>query len=97
MKILYICSMVSAAAILPAAAFAQTNTANASASDAKYCAALSHQYQKYVSSAEDRHPQGTPANVTAAMTKCQSGDAASAIPVLENALKDQKVDLPPRS
>ena len=36
-------------------------------------------------------------NVAEAMSKCQSGDTASAIPVLEKALTDQKIALPPRS
>jgi hypothetical protein len=83
--------IVSMSLVWPVVASAQSKE-----SDATYCTALSHDYQKYVSSAEDRHPQGTPADINAAMAKCQSGDTASAIPVLENALRNQKINLPPR-
>jgi len=83
MKIQLASLIIGASLVLPATAFAQSS----------YCEALSHQYQKYVGSAQDRHPQGTPADITAAMSKCDT-DSASAIPVLENALKNAKIDLP---
>jgi hypothetical protein len=84
MKIQLVSLIVGVSLALPVAAFAQSS----------YCDALSHQYQKYVGSSNDRRPQGTPPDVATAMSKC-STDSASAIPVLERALKDAKIDLPP--
>ena len=77
---------------LPIAAFAQSGTA-----DATYCSALSDDYERYVLGREERrgHHDSTPL-VALAMTKCQT-DAASAITVLEKALTDAKIPLPPRS
>jgi hypothetical protein len=91
MKNLNMCLVAVAALAMPAAAFAQSNTA-----DANYCKLLSHEYDKYVSSNQDKRPRAAPANVSEAMSKCDSG-TASAIPVLEKALTDQKIALPPRS
>jgi len=91
MKILTLCIVAGVSFAAPGLAFAQ------SGSDSTYCTALSHQYTKYVSNPNDKNPMGTPADVGSAMGKCQSADASSAIPVLEKALKDQKVPLPPRS
>ncbi|HTR84787.1 MAG TPA: hypothetical protein VMI56_09925 [Reyranella sp.] len=84
MKIQLVSLIVGVSFALPVSAFAQSS----------YCDALSHQYQKYVGSQNDRRPQGTPPDVATAMSKCSS-DSASAIPVLEQALKNAKVDLPP--
>jgi hypothetical protein len=92
MKTLDTCLIVGMALAMPVAAFAQSNTA-----DATYCTELSHKYQKYVSSDQGKRPRPAPANVAEAMSKCQSGDTASAIPILEKALTDQKIALPPRS
>ena len=63
--------------------------ASAQSTDAQYCGKLS---------AEIRRVTGTgsaPDTVSAAMTKCSS-DPASAIPVLEQHLKNNKVTLPSR-
>jgi hypothetical protein len=91
MKTLTMCLVTAAALAMPVAAFAQS-----SAADAKYCGLLSHEYQKYVSSDQDKRPHAAPANVTDAMSKCPT-DATSAIPVLEKALTDQKITLPSRN
>ena len=70
---------------LPFAASAQ------SASDVAYCNKLSATYRSTVAST------ATPdATVPEAMSKCSSSPATS-IPVLEKALKDNKVTLPSRS
>jgi hypothetical protein len=84
--------IASIALALPIAAFAQSNTA-----DANYCSALSDDYERYALGRQEHkgHRDTTP-NVALAMTKCQS-DTAAAIPVLEKALTDAKVPLPPRS
>lgn len=75
---------------LPVAAFAQS-------SDAQYCSALSAKYEKYLdmNSRTGRQPQSLDAKV--AVEKCKAGDSASAIPVLEKALNDAKIELPPRT
>jgi hypothetical protein len=69
---------------LPVAAFAQS-------ADAKYCQALADLYR--TTSAHDATPN---AEVPIAVAKCQAGDT-SGIPVIEKALKDAKVELPPRN
>lgn len=70
-------------------AFAQSN-------DTKYCNALSASYDQYVESSGGRGGKQAPmANVETAKSKCQS-DPASAIPVLEGVLKDNKISLPSR-
>jgi len=71
--------------------------ASAQQADAAYCAKLGQAYQKYVGDNEAQHRgQQRDATVTAAITKCGT-DSASSIPVIEKALKDAKVDLPPRT
>lgn len=83
-------SMVVCAIVLaPAAAWAQM-------SDAAYCSALSDKYQKYTSDNSMQH-RGANRNVSAdtAMAQCSSKPGDS-IPVLEQALKDAKLDLPKR-
>jgi hypothetical protein len=75
--------IVCASIALPFAAFAQS-------ADAKYCEALSVEYRK-INTASD---SGAAAD---AMANCKAGNTAAGIPVLEKALKDQKVSLPPRT
>ena len=74
-----------AALALPVIALAQS-------ADAKYCHDLAQLYRKY------RLNQNLPsAEVPAAIAKCEAGDTAAGIPVLEKYLRDQKISLPPRS
>ena len=76
--------VISAGIVLPFTAFAQT-------SDADYCNKLSATYRSVVMG------NATPdATGPAALSKC-STDPASAIPILEKALKDNKVTLPTRT
>ena len=84
-----LCLITSAAIALPQFSFAQTN-------DAKYCAALSEKYDSLIDTAGSKGGSATPPDITTAMGKCKS-DPASAIPVLEKALKDKKITLPPRT
>ena len=75
---------IAAGIALPFAAVAQS-------SDVDYCNKLSATYRSVVMN------NATPdATVPAAMSKC-SNDPASAIPILEKALKDNKVTLPTRT
>lgn len=66
---------------LPVAAFAD---------DASYCNALSSAYRDYARSGQ------IDTNAAAAMSQCNS-NPASAIPVLEKILKDNRVALPTRT
>jgi len=68
---------------LPMAAFAQAN-------DVTYCKALATKWRT-----EAKHDDPN-AVVATAVSKCDS-DAKSSIPVLEKALTDAKVPLPPRT
>ena len=81
-------SVLVVAAALPTVAGAQS-------ADAKYCSALSDKYQTYAQDNGGKSHNAPPAEVASAMSKC-STDAASAIPVLEGALKAAKVSLPAR-
>ncbi|MBV8190558.1 MAG: hypothetical protein JOY64_32055 [Alphaproteobacteria bacterium] len=79
------------ALLLPAAAFAQM-------SDADYCRALTQRYQTLVESVERGHnPQPPPVDAQAAIEQCKAGNTAAGIPVLEQKLRNAKVDLPKRS
>ena len=68
---------------LPFAAVAQS-------SDAAYCETLSRLYAREVGS----NPGS--GDVPIAVAQCKAGNTAAGIPVLEKALKDAKVSLPPR-
>ena len=74
---------------LPSAAFAQSN-------DAKYCQALSDKYDAYLNMGQNRGAQPQSVDARVALEKCKAGDTAAGIPPLEKALKDAKLDLPPR-
>lgn len=78
------------------AALALPVTASAQAGDAGYCQALSTKYQRYVLNKGGAGKMATPnISVEAAIGKCGS-DPAGSIPVLEKALTDARLDLPPR-
>jgi hypothetical protein len=72
--------------------------ASAQASDAVYCKALGEKYQTYVSNMQSgRSPMPESPDVRIAMDQCKTGNTAAGIPVLEQKLRNAKVDLPPRS
>jgi hypothetical protein len=77
-----------------AVAFALPASAVAQMEDAQYCTALTNKYLLYVSSSLDRRPRPPPADVSTAMSKCSS-DAQASIPVLEKALRNAQIALPP--
>jgi hypothetical protein len=64
-------------------------TAASLMSDSDYCKALSATYRRYRSTQLDEA-------AAAAMGKCETADAARAIPVLEKSLTDMRVPLPAR-
>src|SRR5213079_2279455 len=79
-------------ATLPAAVGAQT----ASREDLRYCAAMSELYKRYIGTSQyDRRPRN---DVTGdqAVAQCEAGNAAAAIPVLEQKLRNNGFTLPPR-
>jgi hypothetical protein len=86
--------------VLPAIAFMVTSLCIASAnaqtmSEKDYCHALITALQEGLPG-----PHGVlqPDNATAvAIAQCQEGDSESAIPVLEQQMRDRKINLPPRS
>ncbi len=66
-------------------------------SDKAYCNALSATYDRYVTNPNmGRGNQRLTASIGQAQAQCASNPAAG-IPVLEKALKDARIDLPPRS
>ena len=78
--------------LLPGVALAQQPN------DTAYCSALAQKYQRYIGQNEGKRGTRNPdASVTKAVGQCTSGQAANAIPVLEKALQDAKLDLPPRT
>ena len=82
--------VVSAAVMLPAVAMAQM-------SDADYCNALAQRYQTYISNtATGRNPASPSADAQNAIAQCKAGNTVGGIPVLEQKLRDAKVDLPKR-
>jgi hypothetical protein len=82
---------MSAALLVPAAAFAQT-------SDADYCRALTQSYETYASQIQSgRAPEQIPVDAKTAIEQCKAGNTAAGIPVLEQKLRNAKVDLPKRS
>jgi hypothetical protein len=64
--------------------------ANANMSDAEYCAALSAKYRAYRTSQIDEEAAG-------AMARCEAGDPAAGIPILEKNLTQAKISLPVRT
>jgi hypothetical protein len=68
----------------------------AQSSDAAYCRALVAKYEAFLDQNPrlGASPQGLDANV--GVEKCKTGDTAG-IPAIEKALKDAKLDLPPRN
>ena len=81
-------------AALPVAASAQTG----SRSDLAYCQALSETYVRFIGQDERGAYRGPSLRGTldgqVAVAKCRQGDAAAAIPVLEQVLTDNKFTLP---
>ncbi len=81
--------------LIATAAFGQS-----SAADMKYCAALADRYATYVGSSEfsptTPGTYRTDPEARLAIYRCQQGDTATAIPILELRLRNARVDLPPR-
>jgi hypothetical protein len=70
--------------------------AAAQMSDADYCRALAQKYAIYFSMGSSLSPTQNTAAGDIAISRCEAGDTASGIPVLERKLRDAKIDLPTR-
>jgi len=82
---------------LAALTLALPATVVAQSTDSKYCAALGAQYDRYVNNVNMGRGVAPPsARIEGAKADCAKNPAAG-IPVLEKALNDAKVQLPPRS
>jgi hypothetical protein len=65
--------------------------------DDAYCKALSEKYETYLNNmTSGRSPQQDSVNGRVALEQCKKGESAAAIPVLEQKLRNAKIDLPPR-
>jgi hypothetical protein len=84
-----LCSVLAAAFLVPTLASAQ-------AGDVAYCAALVKKYDQYLNKDSRQGIQPQSLDSRNAAEKCKAGDASGIAP-LEKALKDAKIDLPPRS
>jgi len=83
------------AVMLPALAAAQDV-----AGERRYCAALLDRYLRYAGVTEYAGTPGKLSNDNAAgiaQAKCQAGDTAAGIAILERKLRDARVAPPPRS
>jgi hypothetical protein len=70
--------------------------ATSQSADSQYCTALSTKYDRYVNNpGMGRGSQPPNARIDEAKSQC-GGNPGYAIPILEQALKDARVDLPPR-
>ena len=83
--------------LMPIVAVAFPLTAFAQSSDAAYCKALSKKYEAFVINMNGHSVQPGSLDGNAAVEPCKAGNTADAIPVLEQKLRDARVDLPKRS
>jgi hypothetical protein len=71
--------------------------ARAQMSDAAYCQALAQKYQAYLGNMTGgRTPVPGPVDGMVAVEQCKTGNTAGGIRVLEQKLRDARIDLPPR-
>ena len=85
--------------LLGAAGMMACSAASAqSSADARYCDRLIGLYRTYVNNPDDPRPvyQSPQAAQETAIASCKAGNPAAGIPVLEKALRDNKVTLPAR-
>jgi hypothetical protein len=75
------------------------SSAQSSSGDLAYCRALSQIYVRYIGhdwQYGDRQMLIANNDAQVAVAKCEQGDAATAIPILERELRKNKFTLPPR-
>jgi hypothetical protein len=83
--------------VIAGLALASAAPASAQSNDAAYCNALVNEYQHYLSGGGSGKTLDVDQNAAArvAIDKCKAGDY-SGIPVLEQQLRNAKLDLPSR-
>lgn len=83
-----LCCAIAATTLVPVAASAQSATS-------PYCAALVQKYEQYIDMNTGHTQQPQSLDARAGVERCKAGDA-SGIPAVEKALRNAKIDLPPR-
>ena len=69
----------------------------AQSGDAAYCKALSEKYETFLANmTTGRSPQPDSVDGRVAMEQCRAGNTVAAIPILEQKLRNARIDLPPR-
>ena len=69
----------------------------AQANDADYCRALAETYETYIANmTRGRSMMPESPDIRIAMDQCDKGNTAAGIPVLEQKLRNAKINLPPR-
>jgi hypothetical protein len=88
---------ISITSFIAAAVFLSPALVCAQAGDAAYCKALSEKYETYLANmTTGRSPQPDSVDGRVAMEQCKAGNTVAAIPILEQKLRNAKIDLPPR-
>jgi hypothetical protein len=83
--------------IMAAAVTLSPVVVSAQGGDAAYCKALSEKYETYLANmTTGRSPQPDSVDGRVALEQCKAGNAVASIPVLEQKLRNAKIDLPPR-
>ncbi len=96
MKKLLLLPLALVALVATVASFGAIAQTAAPGNDAAYCAALVDKYEKYLGRNGGRGRATSDITADVAVAKCNAGDTASGIPVLESRLRDSKITLPPR-
>jgi hypothetical protein len=71
-------------------------SAMAQGSDAGYCAALIQKYHRYVIKLNSQSPNTGSLDGNVAVEQCRGGNTAAGIPVLEQKLRSNGIELPSR-
>jgi hypothetical protein len=87
-RMISLCCAVVATTLLPVAVSAQS-------ANSTYCAALAQKYEQYLDMNTGHNQQPQSLDARAGVEKCKAGDV-SGIPAIEKALRNAKIDLPPR-
>ena len=77
---------------------ANVSNAQSMTGDVAYCQALAKKYTEYVGIGANAESRRGPPDVNAgvAISECQDGHPGAGIPVLEQKLRDSRIDLPAR-
>ena len=70
--------------------------ASAQGGDGAYCDALIVKYQTYIERTTGRDATSRSIDANLAIEQCKAGNTGAGIPVLEQKLRNARIDLPPR-